>query len=285
MFPDADLPGGPFQIGFRVEQTDQGPRISQITGEIDAEPPLGRIVLKNGEAMIAGGVPTATLDARWRDTPLRVEIEARSGQRDPGTPTAHGFHVQIDGADAVLVADGSLRASADHQGIEAEVSLEGTDLRSLAPLIPAAELPRGAFKLSFRIEPTDTGPRISQIRGELDAEPPLGRIVLTGGEAHMVGGAATAVLQGNWRAMPLTLDLSAAGEGPQDPAGTLPRVRIAATLGDGRLEGTLTPASGEARPRIDGTLHVPGSGPDRAARAQAKTRFDEGLARHPAPAR
>ena len=207
----------------------------------------------------------------YRDSPLSVS--ATSGQEGAAQAARWPFTIRAKIADATIEATGGSSAPFDFSGIEADLNLEGENLRSLRRLIPLDGLAQGPFRLAFALTHDGAGYRFRNIAGSLDAPAPLGRIDVARGEASVSRDSTlSAALEGAWRQTPATLKLDLAHADPRDPGA--PRgLEVTATLGDTALSGSLRLASGGARPKITGDLRftkidLAGIAPDQEASKQ-----------------
>ncbi|MBK1722597.1 AsmA family protein [Thiocystis violacea] len=243
---------GAGKIGLRV------PTVRVIDSQITFASPRTLVRRADITRLQLDGLGAEPLDLQAEltinQTPLTVS--ARAGAADAPTGARWPFQVQAQSADIRIELNGSAPAPFATTGLDAKFQVQGPTAVPLGKIAGIKGLPAGPFRLETGLSWDGQTLAVSAIKGSSAADVLPAPLTVSDGEISVpLHGPWSARMTGTLGDRPGTLQLTpvAVPKAGHQTAGTL---AIKARLAEGRFDGELRPASGDARARLSGKLNV-----------------------------
>ena len=198
------------------------------------------------------------------DTPLT--LSARAGAADAPSGARWPFQVQAQSADTRVELNGSAPAPFATTGLDAKLQVQGPTVVPLGQIAGINGLPAGPFRFETGLSWDGQTLKASAINGSSEADVLPAPLSVSDGEISVpLHGPWSVRMTGKLGDRPATLQLTpvAVPKTSGQTAGTQTAdvqatgaLAIKATLAEGRFDGELRPASGDARALLSGKLHA-----------------------------
>ncbi|WP_296806958.1 AsmA family protein [Thiocapsa sp.] len=197
------------------------------------------------------------------DAPLTLSASAGAtdAPADAQDAARWPFQVQARSADTHAELNGSAPAPFDSTGLDAKLQVQGPTASPLGQIVGIQGLPAGPFRLDTVLTWDGRTLQASAMSGSSEADVLPAPLSISDGEISVsTDGPWSVRIAGKLGDRLGTLHLTPVATPEADArtsnARTTGAVAIEATLADGRFDGELRPASGEARALLSGTLDV-----------------------------
>ncbi|NEX21310.1 AsmA family protein [Thiorhodococcus mannitoliphagus] len=187
-------------------------------------------------------------------TPLTVS--ARAGAADAPTGARWPFQIEAQSGETRVELNGSAPAPFATTGLDAKLQMQGPTLSPLGQIAGIDGLPAGPFRLDTGLSWDGETLQVSAINGSSEADVLPAPLTISDGEISVpLDGLWSLGMTGTLGDRPGTLQLTPVAK-PKAGDQTAGALAIKARLAEGRFDGELRPASGDARAQLSGKLEV-----------------------------
>jgi len=212
------------------------------------------------------GAEPLVLQAELMINQTPLTLRARAGAADAPTGARWTFQVRAQSADTRVELNGSAPAPFETAGLDAKLQAQGPTAIPFGQIAGINGLPAGPFRLETGLSWDGQTLQASAINGSSGADVLPAPLTVSDGEISVpLDGPWSVRMTGKLGDRSGTLQLApvAAPNGNDQTAGTQTAgvqatgaLAIKATLAEGRFDGELRPASGDARALLSGKLNV-----------------------------